>query len=273
MKITVLVPVGPSQANKRWLGECLASVAAQTRTADEVLLIDDMAGLAPADLAPLVGKRGVVVDEDATLGHSPASMPWSHGAGCAFHVDQPSEKQGGAWHTIARVWRSPWRLGVAHAFNFGVALAQGDGVFMLGSDDVMRPDCLAQCEAAWTRESTEGRDPRECYFWVGVHYLDDRQDPDQFLPCGTAMVSRALWDRCGGFPTETAVGAPDAALISIMMVHEAAGRIVPVNTGRVLCDYRPHAETDTAGRGPWQGAILAARDILTRTWEPPNWSR
>lgn len=41
--VTVMIPVGPYPCHKRWLGECLASVAAQTCPADEVLLIDDMA--------------------------------------------------------------------------------------------------------------------------------------------------------------------------------------------------------------------------------------
>lgn len=177
------------------------------------------------------------------------------------------------WVNPIRIWRAPWRLGVAHAFNAGVALSRGDAVFMLGSDDTLAPDCLAECERAWERDREDGNDPRTGYFWVGVHYLDDREDPDQFLPCNAAMVSRALWEQCGGFPIETAMGAPDSALVSIMMVHPEAGRLVTVNRGRTLYNYRPHGETDTAGRSPWQGAILQARDILTKDWKVPDWGR
>lgn len=43
--ITVAIPVGPDAHYRQWLDECLASVANQTRLPDEVLLIDDMAGL------------------------------------------------------------------------------------------------------------------------------------------------------------------------------------------------------------------------------------
>ena len=43
--ITVVIPVGPSEANKRWLDECLDSVRNQSFKADEILLIDDQAHL------------------------------------------------------------------------------------------------------------------------------------------------------------------------------------------------------------------------------------
>jgi glycosyltransferase involved in cell wall biosynthesis len=47
--VTVMIPVGPYPVHKRWLGECMASVAAQTLPPAEVLLIDDMADLAALD--------------------------------------------------------------------------------------------------------------------------------------------------------------------------------------------------------------------------------
>lgn len=50
--VTVMIPVGPYQVYKRWLAECLNSVAAQTYPADEVLLIDDMAGVDLFKLPP-----------------------------------------------------------------------------------------------------------------------------------------------------------------------------------------------------------------------------
>ena len=48
-----------------------------------------------------------------------------------------------------RIWKAPWRLGVAHAFNFGVALANTQLILMMGSDDRLLPDCLAACWAHW----------------------------------------------------------------------------------------------------------------------------
>lgn len=96
---------------------------------------------------------------------------------------------------------------------------------------------------------------------------------EQFLPCGAAMVTKQLWERSGGFPTETALGASDAALISIMMVHPEAGQFVCVSD-QIQYNYRRHGNTDTAEKiTKYSGAILDVRDVLTRTWQPPNWNR
>ncbi len=85
------------------------------------------------------------------------------------------------------VWETPWRVGVATAFNFGVALAEHDLVFLLGSDDTLEPDCLYECVKAYNKVLM----PETKYFAVGVHYSDGREDPDQYTPCGAAMVSKA----------------------------------------------------------------------------------
>jgi cellulose synthase/poly-beta-1,6-N-acetylglucosamine synthase-like glycosyltransferase len=45
MFFTVGIPVGPGEVYKRYLSECLESIADQTYPADEILLIDDMAHL------------------------------------------------------------------------------------------------------------------------------------------------------------------------------------------------------------------------------------
>src|SRR5262245_63733783 len=97
MPITIAIPVGPNASNRRWLGECLASIAEQTVTPNEILLIDDGANLDPFDYPAL------------------------------------------------RVERTPWRLGVAGAFNAGVALAKNDLVLMLGSDDRLHPAAIQAC--------------------------------------------------------------------------------------------------------------------------------
>ena len=47
--ISVCIPVGPYPHYKRYLGECLDSVRAQTMPANDIVLVDDMAGLDPAE--------------------------------------------------------------------------------------------------------------------------------------------------------------------------------------------------------------------------------
>ena len=206
-----------------------------------------MAGLGKEDLAPLwsVFAFNVSHDDERELVHG--------------------VKVGNAYVSGLRIWRSPWRVGVAAAFNFGVALARGSLVFLLGSDDTLDPLCLEKCLDQWKR--SYGAD---AYYWTGVRYLDTGEL--QALPCNAAMVTKEFWRRTGGFPVETGVGAPDAALISILMVHDPHS-LIPVAGGEPIYNYRRHGETDTAGRGPWQGAILPARSILTENWKRPEWGR
>lgn len=236
--ITVAIPVGPFSTDQQWLEECLQSVRAQTRKADEVLLIDDMAGL------PLEG---------------------------AFPLGDGSWQADTGPLAPCRIWRTPWRVGVADAFNFGVALAKSETVFMLGADDTLHPECLERCLNAYEKDGLETRGLT--YYFVGVRYLDDREVNEQFIACNAAMVTKSMWRRCGGFATETGSGAPDAALVSVMMIHPEAGRVVGVGEGMCLYNYRPHANTDTAKRSAWQNIILATRDTLTRDWTPPKWGR
>lgn len=163
------------------------------------------------------------------------------------------------------VWRSPWLLGVAHAFNFGVALAENDLVFMLGGDDKLLPNCLEHCLMAW-----EENKRRDAYYAVGVQYSDGREN--QFLACNAAMVTKGFWRLTGGFPPESSVGSPDAALISILLGNDLP-QTVMVNGEKPLYWYRVHDKSDTAQRRPWQGVISQTRDLLTKTWKQPAWGR
>lgn len=162
------------------------------------------------------------------------------------------------------IWKAPWRLGVAHAFNFGVALAPTELVIMLGADDTLEPTAAAHALRAWDQHGIDA------YYYFGVRYMDTGEE--QTLACGEAMVSKGLWRKTGGFPVESEVGACDAALISIMMVHFPE-LLVPIANGKPLVNYRRHADTDTASRGEWQGPILIARHLLTKNFVKPDWGR
>lgn len=221
--VSVVVPVGPNAANKRWLDECIASVADQTwnKTSHggiHLQLVDDMA--------------------DMSVHMIPSDLAYS-------------------------VWKSPWYLGVAHAFNIGVAVAPTEHVFMLGSDDWLEPDCIEAC----VQEIQARQGDPYGYYYVGVRYSDTGETQD--VACHAAMVSKSLWRRTGGFPIQSASGAPDAALLSIIIGnYPRAGRHWPVADGRPLYNYRRHAETDTASKAPWQGVILETRHLVTLEWQP-----
>lgn len=167
-----------------------------------------------------------------------------------------------------RIWRSPWRLGVAHAFNFCVALAPDDEVLMLGADDTLEPDAVEVYMKASSWDSPEVRD--HTYYSLPVRYMVD--DHVQFEPCNAAVVSKGLWRSTGGFPVESASGAPDAAFLS--QIWNSTTFMIKSIADRPLYNYRSHPDTDTASKGPWQGVILETRNLLTELFTPyPHWGR
>lgn len=109
--ISVVIPVGPYEANKRWLKDALDSVANQTMKNTQVVIINDGAGL---DLG--------------------------------IHLPSKLTNRENIY-----IYTPPIRLGISHAFNVGVALAPDDLVMMLGSDDTLEPTCLEQCWEAYNK--------------------------------------------------------------------------------------------------------------------------
>ena len=155
-----------------------------------------------------------------------------------------------------RIWPTPWRSGVAHAFNYGVALARNDLVVMLGSDDRLLPDCIRTCWATWQQIG----DPHG-YYAMTVVYDDGHEQQD---PCNAAMVHKALWALSGGFPIEAAIGACDTWLLSKIMISEGrAGNLYHMSDYPTYW-YRNHAETSTRTRAGWFGIIETARDLWLR---------
>lgn len=231
MSITVVIPVGPDPVYRRYLKEAIESVQAQTLPPAELLFIDDQAGLP---------------DEWFRT-------TWAHHL-TDFNID-------------GAMWRTPWLSGVAHSFNFGVALAKHDLVFMMGSDDRLEPHCLQDCWNAW--QDTGGKPG---YYWVDVRYSDD--EPDQALACNAAMVHKEMWRSSGGFPVESAVGPCDTMLVSILMVHGDAGAMYHVESKTPPYWYRRHDQTYSRRRGSKFGQAVhsAVRDTLTEIWEPPIWT-
>lgn len=168
---------------------------------------------------------------------------------------------------VLRKYNAPWHLGVAHAFNFGVALARNELVFMLGADDTLEPDCLEQCMFAFNKYENG----LYTYFYTGVKYMDTQEE--QFIMCNAAMVSKTLWRHTGGFPVE-AFTAPDAALGSIFLRHgDKAGYMQCVNPTKTLYNYRRHPDTDTNTHRSWSEVITQTRNLVTLEWAPPKWER
>lgn len=245
--ISVTIPVGPYEANKRWLREALDSVAAQTLQPTDVVLIDDGADLQFIDwLEPYDGEYS----------------QWS--VGFATYLKSP--------RINISIYKLPWRTGISHAFNYGVMLAQTECVFMLGSDDTLEPTCLESCIAAY-----ELNDRRDAYYSVPIKYMDTGEL--QTIPCNAAMVTKGFWRLTGGFPIESAIGAGDAALLSILMAHDLpikqqserytqwVGHLLGKDDTH-LYNYRRHPDIHTYKLSPYWTLINEMRNILTASWDP-----
>lgn len=165
-----------------------------------------------------------------------------------------------------KIYRAPWHIGVPTAFNFGVALTEGEYTLMLGADDTLEPDCIERCEEVISRAQY----PENTYFYLPLRYMDTGEE--QNLACNAAVVSKSLWKRTGGFPTEGAVGACDTMLISIILAHPGLSLLQSVGD-KPLYNYRRHLETDTAIRGDWQQPIFTTRHAVTRDFKIPEWGR
>lgn len=239
-RVGVAIPVGPLRHHQQYLAEALASVAEQTVAVDSVVLVDDMAAIDP-DVA---GRRELF----------------------------------GALGKRCYVWAAPWRLGVATAFNVGVAVSfacHAEAVIMLGADDKLAPDCVERLTEVY--EASERADER--YYWFGVEYSDDRAD--QYVPCHAAAVTPGLWRWTGGFSPEMALWAPDAAFISVLLAHGGPGILtgVAVDAGPLahpLYGHRVHAVQETAQTGIWaaNGIGDQVRGIITEKWKPAEgWGR
>lgn len=158
-----------------------------------------------------------------------------------------------------RVHRNPWHSGVAHSFNFGVALAENDLVLMMGSDDLLEPECIEACLATY---HAIGRLDR--YYWLDVQYMSNGEA--QSIACNAAMVTKGLWRKTGGIPIESACGAGDAALLSCLLAHKPQW-MHRVQTDKPLYKYRDHAETDTIRRSSWMGIVVQIRNLVTEEWK------
>lgn len=238
--LTVAIPVGPKAAHCAFLEDTLISCYEQT-VAVQVLLVDDMHGL----VHPFEGRQD---------------------GQCQFLAGMP-QRYGQFIRDSVSIHYAPWRLGIPHAFNFGVALAPTDIVIMLGADDTLEPDAA---ESVLRQMKEDGQELAErTYYGLPVRYMDTREE--QYLPCNEAAVTKQLWRATGGFPPESAVGACDAAYLSSIWNSDYFK--IKMVGNKPLCNYRRHSATDTATRSvAWQGPILEVRNLLTPLVEP-QWGR
>lgn len=172
-----------------------------------------------------------------------------------FHKDNP----------IIEIWKTPWLSGCAMAWNFGIALSNCEYNLLMGSDDKLLPDCLKVC-----RDTIDSADFDPLGYYNLPIVTSEGEEADAFN--NFAFVSKALWRLTGGFPLQGVIGAPDAALISIMLKH-LPQHLHQVEPKKPYCWCRVHPDQDTlrlAGRYNW--IVIQLRDDVTREWRRPDWT-
>lgn len=162
------------------------------------------------------------------------------------------------------VYTMPWPAGCAVGWNFGVALARNDCVFMAGSDDIMYPECLESCYESYKEHQQKAA-------WYNVTIEDDHGDI-HWIPNNAAMVTKLLWTITGGFPPSAGVGGPDALLLSILMTY-MPDRIVQVRQDTPLYRVRSHPHQDTGRQASFfLDEMGSVRNKETARWKGVWWT-
>lgn len=223
--ISVVVPVGPQPAYKKYLPECLESIRSQMTPKDEIVIVDDMA-------------------------HLQEDTDW-------FNRWKPTTEQ---------YICNPWLLGCAASWNIGIARAKNAFCLLMGSDDKLLPGCLDACRKVISHK------PDPLGFYNLTIELSSGETTKVFN--NAAMVSKFLWKYTGGFPLSAAVGAPDALLISMMLVHMPE-HLHQLEDGKQLYWCRQHDNQDTQRMaGFFHSEVISIRDKETGRFKPnPDWTK
>jgi GT2 family glycosyltransferase len=195
--------VVPCHNYGRYLGEAVASLDAQTRPADEVLIIDDGSD----DETPKV-------IEEIVAGHP----------------------------GIRSLSRRP-ALGAVKTFNDGVSATSGDLIVILSADDCFSASYLADLARAFDEASTSFAYPETRLFgaqqalWPAQPF-DPRVLARRNFVNGSAMFRRELYERVGGFDERFAmIGKEDWAFF--LRAVSLGYKGVPVSSCHL--EYRQHA--------------------------------
>lgn len=148
-------------------------------------------------------------------------------------------------------------VGVAAAFNIGVASAKNHCILMMGCDDLVRPGLIKLLQDTYYSSGQV-----DAYYWLPVEYEDGSI---RDLPSGHAMVTKTFWSNIGGYPLEAAIGACDAILLAALLSNCPEKVIrVPLLQGHPQMIVRRDPTTYTGSRDPrWNPIIERVKTLYS----------
>ncbi|GAG93694.1 unnamed protein product [marine sediment metagenome] len=164
------------------------------------------------------------------------------------------------------IWKAPWHIGVAYAWNFAMVFAKNDLVFPMASDDRIEPWCLESLWKTWEQH----KDPLG-YYWCDIQFSAEAGHILK-VPAGAAMMHKELFRVTGGMPIESTVGAHDAALVDIIRAHNLA-TFYHVEAEKAPAWHRDHPHDENkVNRASWHLVMGQMRELVVKEWRPPEWT-
>ena len=190
----------------KYVEECLESIAAQTQTGIELVVVDDCS----TDDGLGVVQSWLDRNESALAGH--------------------------------RVLTHTTNMGLAYARNTAFLNAAADRVFVMDADNALYPRAIERCMQAMSDSGAAGAYTQLEYFGdrPGVGEADfwskDRFKPKNYIDA-MALISKAAWQKVGGYTQLTVSGWEDYDFWCKFVEHGLSCAFVP----ELLCRYRTHA--------------------------------
>ncbi|NOT39673.1 MAG: glycosyltransferase family 2 protein [Alphaproteobacteria bacterium] len=210
-----------------YVEECLESLAKQTQSGIELVVVDDKS--TDAGLSVVLG--------------------WL-------------DRNKGAF-AGARILQHTTNMGLSYARNTAFFHAGADRVFVMDADNTLYPRAIERCMQAMTDAGSAGAYTQLEFFGdrPGLGDADfwskERFKPKNYIDA-MALVSKEAWRQVGGYDQLVANGWEDYDFWCKFVEHDLACTFVP----EVLCRYRTHpASMSNTETNPNAGALILQMSI------------
>lgn len=207
--------------------ECLDSIAAQTQSGIELIVVDDCS----TDDGLDVVLAWLAQNEARFAAHAVIA------------------------HTV--------NMGLSYARNTAFLQASADRVFVMDADNALYPRAVERCMQAMTQSGAAATYTQLEFFGerTGLGAADfwsvERLKPKNYIDA-MALVSKAAWEKVGGYTQLVANGWEDYDFWCKFAEHDLRCTYIP----EILCRYRTHAtsmsHTET---NPNAGALIVQMSI------------